>query len=217
MAKPIVFDYDGVEIPFEMVKVDRSKLYGYKEQEVLDENGGECQLTTLAEDGKTLIGKGGTGIGYVDADGNWCEKSMLKPVDLEGQEITPVKSSFAAPIPLETEVLIDQYLDHNIRLIYRLESDAVPEQLKQRLIDGAIFQFPYSYRGGLEPDAGFLLNNENGDTFFLVGDATGLEFKGLQATGATVDPDSDSSDDGEDLMDFYTTAESCSISCRCGL
>lgn len=202
MAKPIVFEFEGVEIQFEMNKVDRAKLYGSKTLEVLDESGQPCQLTTLADDGKTLIGKGGTGIGYVDADGNWRDKTELKPVDLEGNEITPVKSSFAAPISLDQEATVDEYLDHNIRLIYQLQSVQVPEKLRQRLDEGGIFQFPYSYRGGLEPDAGFLLNNLAGETFFLVGDATSLEFKGLQTTGAVVAADEDESEDTDDLMDF---------------
>jgi len=79
MAKPIKFNFAGQESVFEMHKVDRSRLYGYKELEVLDEHGNECVLTTLARDGQSLIGKGGTGIGYVDADGNWCDKDKLSP------------------------------------------------------------------------------------------------------------------------------------------
>jgi len=50
-------------------------------------------MVTLASDGHSLIGKGGTGLGQIDADGNWIEKKQMTPVDVEGQEITPVKSS----------------------------------------------------------------------------------------------------------------------------
>ena len=202
MPKPLVFQFDGSDIEFEMIKVDRSKLYGFKELEVLDENGEACELTTLADDGKTLIGKGGTGIGYLDADGNWVEKSALKPVDLEGKEITPVKSSFAAPIELKDEVSTDDYLDHNIRLIYRLEAKAVAPNLLNRLSEGAIFKFPYSYRGGLEPDAGFLLTNVEQEIFFLVGDATKVDYKTLQSTTQVPDAEADTDDGDDDLMDF---------------
>ncbi|MEL7499711.1 MAG: hypothetical protein AAFN77_19060 [Planctomycetota bacterium] len=186
-----------------MNKVDRSRLYGFKVQEVLDERDEPCELITLADDGRTLVGKGGTGIGYVDADGNWCDKSELKPVDLEGSEITPVPSSFAAPITLQDEVTIDQYLDHNIRLVYQLEPTDVTDALKSKLQSGVIFQFPYSYRGGLESDAGFLLTNADDEVFFLVGDPTNADFKGLQASPNIVATGDESSDgDGEDLMDF---------------
>ena len=82
MPRTLSFNHGSNQIDFEMHKVDRSKLYGFKELLVLDEDGEACELNTLAEDGKTLIGKGGTGIGYVDADGNWIEKSNLTAVDL---------------------------------------------------------------------------------------------------------------------------------------
>ena len=36
MPKPIKFSFAGKESVFEMHKVDRSRLYGYKELEVLD-------------------------------------------------------------------------------------------------------------------------------------------------------------------------------------
>ncbi len=50
MAKPIKFEYGGEMTDFEMIKVDRSRLYGFKELETLDENGEQCELTTLADD-----------------------------------------------------------------------------------------------------------------------------------------------------------------------
>jgi hypothetical protein len=95
-----VFEFQGSVIAFTLTKIDRSKLYGYKEVVVLDERDRPCELATLADAGCTVVGRGGTGLGYVSADGNWCGKSQLKPVDLDGRELQPVLSSFAAPIPL---------------------------------------------------------------------------------------------------------------------
>ena len=167
--------------------------------EVLDEHGNPCVLNTLAKDGQSLIGKGGTGIGYVDADGNWCDKDQLSPVDMQGNTIVPVPSSFAAPIELSDEATTERFLDHNIRLIYELDSSELSPELATRLKDGAMFMFPYSYRGGLEADTGFLMTNSVGDTFFLVGDDCNTQFKGLQQ--AT--PVANFEDDDEDaLMDF---------------
>ncbi len=200
MAKPIRFSFAGQESVFEMHKVDRSRLYGYKELEVLDEHGNACMLTTLAKDGQSLIGKGGTGIGYIDTDGSWCEKDQLNPVDLEGSPITPVASSFASPIELSEQATTELFLDHNIRLIYELDSDQIAPELAERLQDGTVFTFPYSYRGGLEADAGFLMTNSAGEIFFLVGDPCNVEFKGLQQAPATADYEADDSDNS--LMDF---------------
>jgi len=158
-------------------------------------------LTTLAEDGKTLIGKGGTGIGYLDADDNWIEKSDLTAVDLEGKNIEPVPSSFSAPITLSTKADVDDLLNHNIRLIYRLESEALDEKLASDLAAGSIFKFDYSFRGGLEADVGFLLHNDAGEIFFLVGDATRVEFVGLQQAAPTAEAVAEESS-ADDLMDF---------------
>ena len=201
-----------------MIKVDRNKLYGYKVLEVLDDQGDACELTTLADDGKTLIGKGGTGIGYLDADGNWSDKSELSPVDLEGKAITPVPSSFSAPIPLAKEISIEEYLDHNIRLIYQLQfnedqedgqaaqpQEAQPQEaqpLVDKLKSGSIFLFDYSFRGGLEADAGIMLVNDDDEIFFLVGDQTGVTYKGLQQSAPVAAEETDSSEEDGGLMDF---------------
>jgi len=50
--------------------VDRGKLCGYKEIEVLDEQEHRRQLATLADNGRTVVGRSSTGIGYIPADGD---------------------------------------------------------------------------------------------------------------------------------------------------
>lgn len=201
MPRTLTFSHNGNAIDFGMQKVDRSKLYGFKELLVLDEDGEACELNTLAEDGKTLIGKGGTGIGYLDADGNWVEKSDLTAVDLEGNPIEPVPSSFSAPIELGEKVEAEDFLNHNIRLIYRLETEAMDDKLQGELEAGTIFKFPYSFRGGLEADAGFLMHNDQNEIFFLVGDRSCVDYVGLQES-APVSSASSPDDAGDDLMDF---------------
>lgn len=202
MPRTLSFTLAENQIDFDMHKVDRSRLYGFKELLVLDEEGESCELTTLAEDGRTLIGKGGTGIGYVDADGNWVDKSDLTAVDLEGNQIVPVPSSFSAPIVLGEKADVDDFLNHNIRLIYRLESEALDEKLAGELAEGAIFKFDYSFRGGLEADVGFLLHNEAGEIFFLVGDPSSVEYVGLQQAAPTASESTGDDTSTEDLMDF---------------
>lgn len=201
-TRSIEFEFKGTPITFNMIKVDRNKLYGYKVLDVLDENDEPCELTTLADDGKTLIGKGGTGIGYLDADGNWSDKSQLNPVDLQGKPIQPVLSSFSAPIELATEISIEDYLDHNIRLIYQLEIDQTSHPLIDKLKSGAIFLFDYSFRGGLEADAGIMLINDEDEIFFLVGDKTSVSFKGLQQSAPVATEEADATNDDAGLMDF---------------
>lgn len=202
-SKPLVFQFEDSVVSFDMVKVDRSKLYGFKELEVNDGEGNPCELATLADDGKTVIGKGGTGIGQISSDGIWCDKTQLMPVDIEGEEITPVTTSFGTTIPLEQTATLDTFLNHNIRLCYIMESEDLHESLMEKLKNGTIFQFPYSYRGGLVADTGFLLLNSDGQIFFLVGDPTAVEFVGLQQAASVVAETADETEDSEDsLMDF---------------
>ena len=48
MPKPIVFQFGKSEITFTMSKLDRSKLYGFKELKALDEKDEVCEHVTLA-------------------------------------------------------------------------------------------------------------------------------------------------------------------------
>lgn len=210
MAKPLVFQFGDKEYPLHLSKIDRSKLYGSKEVEVLDDNEELCELATLAEDGRTMIGKGGTGLGWLDADGRWCNKAELKPFNVDGDEIQPVKSSFNASIKLFETTTAEEYLQHNVRLVYSLSFEGPSEspdsandlaELLEALQDGTIFKFPYSYRGGLEADTAFMLLNDEGELILAVGNPTDIFFIGIQASAA---PESDeTSGDAEDsLMDF---------------
>ena len=65
---------------------------------------------------------------------------------------------------------------------------------------GTIFSFPYSFRGGLEADAGFLLMGDEENIFLVVGVPTKIEFIGIQPSAAVDDDTED--DDGTDTMDF---------------
>ena len=200
MAKPLVFQYGGRELSFALNKVDRAALYGHKEVEVRNEDGKVCELATLADDGRTVVGRGGTGLAYISADREWCDKANLKPIGLEGNEITPVGSSFGAPIPLVKKASVNDYLDHKIRLVYHLTSEDDVSQLLEDLNRGTIFSFPYSYRGGLQADAAFLLVADGGKAFMVVGNRVEMQFLGLQQVGALTEDEGD--DDETDLMDF---------------
>jgi hypothetical protein len=203
MAKSLVFRWNGSELSSEINRVDRSKLYGYKETEVVDEAGDLCEIATLAADGQTLIGKGGTGIGYVTVEGNWCDRGSLRPVGIDGIPIEAVKSSFQEPIELAETVTVDEFLDYDVRAVYHmpeleLEGD---DSLCATLRSGTIYRFAFSYRGGIEAEPAFLMANADGEVFMLIGRATQIEYLSLPQT-ATVADDSDGDDDDVDAMDF---------------
>jgi len=201
MAKPLCVELNGQTIELQLEKIDRTKLYGYVETEVLDEAGKRCELGTLTGDGHSIVGKGGTALAYLSQDGLWRKKADLKPVDPQGTVITPVKSSFDTKITLDKKTSIDDYLSHNIHLIYRLICDAEPTALMDELKNGTIFSFPFSYRGGVEASAGFLLLSSDGNVFLCVGTPTKIEFVGLKAPVPAVE-EPEAAAEEEDLLDF---------------
>jgi hypothetical protein len=201
MAKPLLLEYAGRQIPFDLTKVAREKLYGYKETEAVDDHDRRCTLATLADDGRTLVGRGGVSFAYLTAERHWRDKSQLKPVDVQGEELAPHPSSFSAPIPLDERVSTDFYLEHNIRAVYHLTTAADAADLREELDGGAIFHFPFSYRGGLDPDAGFLLTNSEGDLFLTLGKPCVLRYLGLGEMALAAE-EGDEQEEEEDSLDF---------------
>lgn len=206
MAKPLTLDFRGQAVAVALEKVDRSKLYGYVETEVLDEAGRRCELATLIGDGHSIVGKGGSAIAYLSPDGEWRTRGELRPVDVHGAPITPVKSSFDAPVPLAATATVDEYLSHNIHLVYQIvpADDAVPlaPDLLGELKAGTIFRLPFSYRGGVEASPAFLLLGGDGNPFLCVGTPTAAEFVGLPAVAAVVSDDTADATEDEDSLDF---------------
>ncbi len=201
MAKPLVLTFGGCDLPFTLDKVERSDLYGFIEVETLDESGRKCTLATLADDGKSIILSGGTAMVTLSPDGNWIEKKTLVPTDHQGQRIVPVTSSYAAPVPLERTATIEEYLSHDIRAVYQISSAADCSALMAELKKGTIYQFSYSFRGGLEPDSGFLLLAADGTPFLAIGCPTKLEFVGFEQSAA-IAGDEEGAGEDEDSVDF---------------
>ncbi len=202
MAKPLTLVFRGDPVDVALEKVDRARLYGYVETEVVDEAGKRCELATLIGDGHSIVGKGGSAIAYLSADGLWKTRSELRPVDAHGQPITPVKSSFDAPIPLADVATIDEFLSHNVHLIYQIQPAAEVPELLAELKAGTIFRFPFSYRGGVEASPAFLLLGGDGNPFLCVGTPTAIEFVGPTATAPAVGDDTSDAGEEEDALDF---------------
>jgi hypothetical protein len=201
MAKPLTLTYHGETVNFDLDKVDRTKLYGRVETQTLDDAGRPCELGTLIGDGHSIVGKGGSAIAVLSPDGHWRRKADLTAVDVAGNPIIPVKSSFNAPIDLEKTATVDEYLNHAIGSVYQLRADETNAGLAAELAAGTIFTFPFSYRGGLEPHTGFLLRAADGTDFIAIGTPTTLEYVGLATPAAAVaDPDEPAADD--DDLDF---------------
>ena len=205
MPRSLSFTWQGSAFDCEIHKVDRSKLYGNVRIETLDMDGEKCELATLLDDGKTLIPNGGTATGYMNPDGEWVDRDELTPVDYDGNELETVPSSFDAPIELEAEVSIEEFLDHSVRLTYALKSEAgISDAFMDRLKDGAIFKTHFSYRGGIDPDPAFLMQSEDETVWLLIGEQSRIAYTKLEQA-AVVEPtkdDEDQTDEDSDELDF---------------
>ena len=197
----ITYSHGGDEFECRFSKVDRSKLYGRVGMEALDENEDTCHLVTLSSDGKTLIPSGGTAFGYLSPDGLWRKKADLLPFNLDGEELEPVSSTLKATTSLEETATIEEYLSHKFRLAYRVDGD-MPEDLKGKLADGTIFKFPFSYRGGLNPDTGFLLQGKDETVWMIIGQPARISFVGFEAAVSRDVDEEGGEGDLDDLMDF---------------
>ena len=132
----------------------------------------------LDADGRTLMDKGGTALATIDAKGNSVDRSVLKPVDENGDPIERVPSSFDGPNVLK-KAEADIYLDQIVKSVYLLEpADAPLEFLQDHLAEGQIYSFPFSYRGGLEHDNAFVIGSRS-DAFMVVGRSAALKFVSL--------------------------------------
>lgn len=199
MARSLSFTINDATFDAEIIKVDRSHLYGTVVIETADMEGKRCNVATLAVDGKTLIPKGGTALGYINPEGEWVSRDQLKPVDLDGNAVDEVESSFDAPIVLEKKVDVDVFLDHSVRLVYRLNPETpFPEALLAELKSGILYQFGFSYRGGVGYDPAFILSDEEDNVWMMVTRENLVESVGLEQAavcyGENLDEDSEESE-----------------------
>ena len=176
MPRPLALSLDGREFDVRIVKIDREKLYVKVEIEAYDEKGNPAQLLVLAPDGKTLIDKGGTALATVDENGDSISRADLVAVDEDGQKIETVPSSFNQ-INVLKKTTVEDYLSQLVKSVYAIEpvEDADRKYLQDHVSAGLIYNFDFSYRGGIDYDKGFVLGNRS-DAFMIVGKPAELEF-----------------------------------------
>jgi len=200
MARPLILSLDGVEYPVSLVKIDRDKLYGRVEIEAYDEKGREASLRVLAADGKTLIDKGGTALATVTEQGDSVDRSELVPVDEDGEKIEQVPSSFGQVNVLK-DATVEDYFQQVVKSIYFVapHEDADISELHDHLSTDRLFQFPFSWRGGIEHDNAFVIGAD-GNAFIVVGKQAEFEF--LKLNQAAVMESTEEEEISADDLDF---------------
>jgi len=203
MARSLTFTYAKNSFDCTIHKVDRTKLYGSRSIETLDMDGNKCTLATLLDDGKTLVPYGGTASGYINPDGEWVCRKDITPVDYDGKELEKVPSSFDAGMPLEEEISAEEFLDHSIRLTYALDStEGMDKTFLKAIKKGAIFKTTFSYRGGVDPDAAFVMQGEDETIWLMIGAENRVAYSKLEQAAiieATAEKDEGAETSGDEL------------------
>lgn len=197
MAKPIIVTWGGVQSTFDHEKLDRAKLYGKRQRQILDPSDQRCERAELSRDGTLLIRSGMTAQGYFDEGGVWIPSGKLIGLDAEGKPLTHVASTLGEAQKLEGPIDPGEVFDLAVRSVYVLNAAGLDPKLEAQLKAGKVFRFSFSYRGGYDKEVAYLVGNTSG-YFALVGSPAQSEWCELQ----TVVADDGAADEGDDELDF---------------
>jgi len=197
MGRKVSFKIEGSLLESEIVKVDRTKLYGTSEKIVYDTNKEECVLSDLYE-GSIILPRGSVGQVLIDENGNSISRSELIGFNLQGEKVEKVPSIFSIENNCK-KVEIDDFISSSIKSIYQLviDEDQI-ESWKKYFTKDEVYLFEFNYREDYEGDDAFLISNEDG-FFISVGKSNEFEF--LELSNVSVE-DTDEDIEIEDDLDF---------------
>lgn len=197
MGRKVSFKIQGDLLESEIVKVDRTKIYGSSEKIVLDTNKEECVLSDLYE-GSIILPKGSVGQVLIDDSGNSVSRSELIGFNLQGEKVEKVPSIFSIENNCKI-VEINDFISSSIKSIYQLNIDETQiESWKKYFLNDEVYLFEFNYREDYEGDDAFLISNEEG-FFISVGKKNEFEF--LELSNVSVE-DTDEDIEIEDDLDF---------------
>lgn len=197
MGRKVSFKIGESLLESEIVKVDRTKLYGTSEKIVYDTNKEECVLSDLYE-GSIILPRGSVGQVLIDENGNSVSRSKLIGFNLQGEKVEKVPSIFSVENNCKN-VGIDDFISSSIKSIYQLviDEDQI-ESWKKYFTNDEVYLFEFNYREDYEGDDAFLISNEDG-FFISVGKSNEFEF--LELSNVSVE-DTDEDIEIEDDLDF---------------
>ena len=197
MGRKVSFKIEGSLLESEIVKVDRTKLYGTSEKIVYDTNKEKCVLSDLYE-GSIILPRGSVGQVLIDENGNSVSRSELVGFNLQGEKVEKVPSIFSIENDCK-KVEIDDFISSSIKSIYQLviDEDQI-ESWKKYFTNDEVYLFEFNYREDYEGDDAFLISNEDG-FFISVGKSNEFEF--LELSNVSVE-DTDEDIEIEDDLDF---------------
>jgi len=197
MGRKVSFKIEGSLLESEIVKVDRTKLYGTSEKIVYDTNKEECVLSDLYE-GSIILPRGSVGQVLIDENGNSVSRSELIGFNLQGEKVEKVPSIFSIE-NICKKVEIDDFISSSIKSIYQLVIDENEiESWKKYFTNDEVYLFEFNYREDYEGDDAFLVSNEEG---FFISIGKRNEFEFLELSNISVE-DTDEDIEIEDDLDF---------------
>ena len=197
MGRKVSFKIEGSLLESEIVKVDRTKIYGTSEKIVYDTNKEECVLSDLYE-GSIILPRGSVGQVLIDENGNSISRSELIGFNLQGEKVEKVPSIFSIENNCK-KVEIDDFISSSIKSIYQLviDEDQI-ESWKKYFTNNEVYLFEFNYREDYEGDDAFLISNEEG---FFISVGKSNEFEYLELSNVSVE-DTDEDIEIEDDLDF---------------
>jgi len=197
MGRKVSFKIEGNQLESEIVKVDRTKLYGTSEKIVYDTNKEECVISDLYE-GSIILPRGSVSQVLIDENGNSVSRSDLIGFNLKGEKVEKVPSIFSVENNCK-KVEIDEFISSSIKSIYQLviDEDQI-ESWKKYFTNDEVYLFEFNYREDYEGDDAFLISNEEG---FFISVGKSNEFEYLELSNVSVE-DTDEDIEIEDDLDF---------------
>ena len=201
MGRKVLIELGASTFETELSKVEREDLYGRTEIKVRDDNGLDCELCIISEDGRYLLPRGSTSSILLNSEGNSISRRDLKAVDLEGNALELVPSIFDGPIKLSDDYSIDDYLRLRVKSVYQLVLEPDPKVQLLDLLKDTVKYFVFNYRADYEGDDAFVLSNGN-EVFIVTGVFAEYELASFEAV-EEVPQEEETAEDDDFSFDMF--------------
>ena len=195
MAKPIIIRKDERDSIFQLKKIERKKLYGFRKRLAVDENNDECKRASLTEDGQVLIKSGMTSQVWFIEGGKQIESSEIGVIDEDNNELELIPSTLGVNQNLKGPINSKELLDITVTTVYALLPDQISKDLESSLDKGEIWKFSFNFRADYRMETGFILKNDSG-YFAIVGIPNQINMLSHNA------PLPEDDEDDDDELDF---------------
>ena len=176
MAREIFLNLDKKKSSFEISKIDRKKLYGFKKRLFIDEKGKECSKANLEEETGIVFVNSDISSCYLDYKGNYLEKKDLEAINENGKKVEKQESTIGKEVNLES-MSIEDALNLKVNSVYILEPKDFDKNLQSKLDKGEIFSFPFNYYADFKLEDAIILKSEK-EYFALIGRKTSCHWIG---------------------------------------